>query len=876
MAKEWWEYDGNESIPDSAYVPWYEREPEEKEADDDYSAVRSGVVGFVEAATGAGDELDATVRLLVGEADNWEDAIGQSRAKLEAFEEDNPLLSGALDISGLAAGLFIPGASLAKFSQAATKGARVAQGAAIGAAEGAAYGFLGGEGEERLTGAAMGAGLGAGLGGVAGRFLTRGADEIEEPLRRAVEREDAVVNMGGDEGFNNVTRATSGVGDLDGNSLQRKVTRVEDEAPASIHEDPKSGSNLIGNLVLGTREWVDKNVSTRAGRLAEDSEIMVRQELNDIDVKFDEGLFATAREMFENDKQFKSLFTRMSESIDADNRVTFDLARKLSKSKEQTDVINFLELETKALQAYDFVRFDRRLADYFPTQNIGKRSGTATPDDYVNPIDALKDLAKDISAARAVARRHNLSMGQFEDEATDLIALKKTGKPMSRMNFVINKIRNETQKQAARQKDITDPSAIADNYAEGLRSILISSKVGGDAVGATVRRGISAALLANPINAILNLIEGVTSPIYQNGIIPVLQTVPKAILATFNKELGSVDPKWLSNKQLGLDKQYMGELQAATKQTVEDGADLVKFARLPQFITNAVDKVGEFAYNVSGVRTVNRMSQEILTNSSIRQGINLAKKGDEKSLEKLRKHAGMRGLSESEFNKTVEALKQEDLTNGWVVNFAGASLNKWQPVSASTMPKAYNDNPDFRVMYSMLSYMNRQMNNLRTEVGLNLKKAQEKGLNTREGAEAARAAMLNSAKYVGLFGVVAGVWDDGRKTLDFTNDKYLEDVLTPEGFASATMNQLVSNMTSGVYNIRAEEYGGQAVSITPAPLTAASRTLSAAPKLFEGDVDPMLRSLQTYTPGLATIDRIIRMTPVLQEQLGRERLLTDN
>ena len=54
-------------------------------------------------------------------------------------------------------------------------------------------------------------------------------------------------------------------------------------------------------------------------------------------------------------------------------------------------------------------------------------------------------------------------------------------------------------------------------------------------------------------------------------------------------------------------------------------------------------------------------------------------------------------------------------------------------------------------------------------------KAQEKGLNSKEGSEAAKAAMINSAKYTALFGVIAGIWDDARKTLDFTNDKYLED-----------------------------------------------------------------------------------------------------
>ena len=34
----------------------------------------------------------------VGEAENWEEAIGQSRSELSAFEEENPLMSGAIKI----------------------------------------------------------------------------------------------------------------------------------------------------------------------------------------------------------------------------------------------------------------------------------------------------------------------------------------------------------------------------------------------------------------------------------------------------------------------------------------------------------------------------------------------------------------------------------------------------------------------------------------------------------------------------------------------------------------------------------------------------------------------------------------------------------
>jgi hypothetical protein len=873
MSKEWYEYGVDESVPDSAYVPWYEREPEKPT--EEYSAVRSGIVDFVESAVGAGDELDATIRLLVGEADNWADAIGQSRAELAAFEEDNPLMSGAITGAGLIGSLFIPGAGLAKLSKGASKAARTAQAAGLGAAEGAAYGFLAGEDEDRLTGAGIGAGLGGVLGGAAGRFLTKGADEIvEQPLRKVVEKEDGPVDIGGAEGFVNRGRASSGTGDLDTNTHTRKSTSVVDDdvAPASVHDNPKEGSRLAGNLLLGEKEFIEKNVGVRAARLVEDSETMVRSELHDIDVMFDDKL-SYIDKLFEDDQAFKSLFLRMNKTIDKPNRTTFDMAKRYAKTEEQKNAVDILELESKVLRELDFVPYDK-FDDYMPTVNIAGTSGVTKVSDYDSPLQALKNMAKDVSAARVVASRFNLDMSKYEDEARKLIV--ENTKPMSRLEFVIKKVRDEAQEQAANQGNISDPSAVADNLRDGLRSVLISAKTGGDAVGAVARRSISAALLANPMNAILNFVEGFNSPVYQNGIVAWAQTVPKAVLATFNRELGAVEgSKWLSNKQIGLSN-YMGEVQNAAKKTFDDGVETARYAKLPTAAANVIDKVGEAAYTYSGVRDVNRMSQEILTNSSIKRGMNLAKKGDEKSMQKLRDHPGMRGLSESEFNKTVEALKEGKVSNPWVVNFAGASLNKWQPVSASTMPRSYNENPNFRIMYSMLSYMNRQMNNLRTEVGLNILKVYDKGLNTKEGAEAAKAAMLNSAKYTALFGVVAGIWDDARKTLDFTNDKYIEDVFTPEGIASASFNQLASNITSGAVNIRAQEYGGQPLSIAPAPLTAAAKVSGGVGSLlFEGEVDPLLRATQTYTPGIATIDRIVRMTPVIQEQLGRGRLLTD-
>jgi hypothetical protein len=264
------------------------------------------------------------------------------------------------------------------------------------------------------------------------------------------------------------------------------------------------------------------------------------------------------------------------------------------------------------------------------------------------------------------------------------------------------------------------------------------------------------------------------------------------------------------------------------------------------------------------------MGQEILSNSAVNRGINLANKGDQASLQKLRKHDGMRGLTEKEFMKTVDALKRKDLSSPWVMNFAGASMNKWQPVSASALPKAFHDNPNGRVAYSMLSYMNKQMNSIRTDVGLNLMKVQQEGINTKEGAKALKDAMKNSAKYAALFGVFAGAWDDWRKTLDLSNDKEMEDLFTPDGLSKAALNQISSNLTSGIYNMRAEEYGGQSVFPIPPALNAAFDLSTGAASVVEGLFDedkdlqeavtPLLRASRTYVPVVSNIDRIKRIT----------------
>jgi hypothetical protein len=831
------------------------------EEDTEYNVFRSATVDFLESAIGAGDELDATVRLLSGEAAGWNEAIEQSRAELRAFEEENPTASTALSVAGFGAGLFIPGAGLAKIAQAGTKLDRALKVGGLGAAEGAAYGFLSGEGEGRLTEAGIGAVAGGALGGLAGGFLTKNLDEVKEATRKldAQSARGGGSHIGGDEGFVNVGKAkeSSRTGiNYDTSTASRKVRDIKEDA--FVVGRPTGESGVVGTIFLSTKDWFVTNVGARAAKLAEDSEIMIRHDQREIDEVFDTS-FLNASEILDNNKMLKSLSLRMNSAIKEDRRVSWQDFAKAARTPEEKQMVKQLEEQVKTLQGLDFVK--QGDVDYFPTKALEKiPTKVGNPDSYDNPIKALKEYAEDISSARALASRFNIELKE----------LSPPREGQSRLNVVIEAIEKEAKGQGASEE-------VAANLANGLRSQLVASKQGGNTVGALARRTTSAALLANPMNAVLNLAEGVTAPIYQNGVAAWAKTLPKAVLATLNENFGVRNKGWLSNKELGLDKDFMGEIANAGKKAMNDSAESANWTKLNDKFVRGTDYLSKKLYKFSGVQTVNRMGQEILSNSAIQRGIDLAKDGSEKAMVKLRKHDGMRGLTDAEFKATVSALKDKDLSDPWVINFAGSAMNKWQPVSASTMPKAFHDNPNGRMAYSMLSYMNKQMNSLRNDVGQNILKAKDRGLNTKEGAAAAKEAMLNSAKYVGIFGVAAGVWDDFRKTLDLSNDKTLEDLMTPEGISSSMMNQLASNMSSGVVNIRAEEYGGKPVEPIPAPIAAGFRLgsglFTAGERAITGEPEPftpLLRGVQTYAPGAANVDRVLRMTTGerLFEKLG--------
>ena len=312
--------------------------------DTEYNAFRSATTGFIESAIGAGDELDATIRLLSGEAQDWSQAIAQSRAELKAFEDANPNASMVINTMGFGAGLFIPGAGIAKIAQTGTKLDRALRVGELGATEGAIYGFLSGEGEDRLTSAGVGAIAGGALGGLSGAYLTKNADEIKKATRLldAQTYKGKGSYIGGEEGFRNVGRAKEssrpGV-TYDTSTASRQVQDIKDDA--IIVERPSGESGTVGSVFLSTKDWMEKNVGIRAARLAEDAEIMARHDQREIDEIFDTE-FLTAAELFDNNKGLKSLSLRMNKSIKEDRRVSWEDFTDAAKTPDEKQLLESL------------------------------------------------------------------------------------------------------------------------------------------------------------------------------------------------------------------------------------------------------------------------------------------------------------------------------------------------------------------------------------------------------------------------------------------------------------------------------------------------------------------------------------------------------
>lgn len=859
-------------------------------ATDSYSGVRSGFVDLLESGLGVGDELDGFIRKLSGDAKTIDEGIDQSRADLDYFERNNPTASKLITGAGIGASLLIPGATAVRVAQTGSRMARAVKMGVATSAEGAAYGYMAGRDEERKDTAAMGAAFGGALGFGVGRYLTKGADELEAVKKADSEAVGVGQAIGGDSGYKvkGAVARKSGVKDISTSARERKYDSYDD-----VEIDNTLGTNKFADtgkaVSLNARNWGYSYVGERPTRLIEDADVAMRTARAQTDrlYKDNEAVY----KLLDENRGIKLALSNLGKTPVGNARAILGLTEKrpvewsdvyrMARNDADRQAIDLYKAELDDAIELGNLRFEDwskgPLADdlYSPraTKGDGKQatgyqredgSEVGNLDNLKPPSEALREFRNDITDAIAALDRFEQAGVKFGNKLDKQIVdvngnpigegfyeIVRGDKQQSRLGYVMEGIKKAVKDEVlATGGTRAEAAAISENTDNLMSSVFINSRTGGDAVGAMARKTASTALLANPINAILNLAETVTAPIYQNGVRAWASTLPRLVKSGLMPKLGQKDQKWLSANQLGVsDDQFAGELMNAGQST----------------LSKWLGWASQGLYKYTGTSGSHRMTQEALGNSAVKRGVSLAKSGN---LKKLRKHKGMTGLTQSEFDATVAALKKFDregldslteVEGGYFRNFAGAAMNEWQAISPMSMPKAFLDNPNGRVGYSMLSYMNINMNNIIYDIGGSLKDVAKYGLNTKEGQAAYRRAAKNSAKYVAMFGVVAGIWDDMRKTLDATSDYEADEILTFEGISSAALNQFGSNMTSGLLNIRAEEFGGDPVQPIPAPIGLAMRGVNAGVDLIQGNVDPALRFVESSVPGFSQANKLSRM-----------------
>lgn len=848
-------------------------EPEQEQ--DGVAKAAGAAMDLAESALGVGDELgavgggiggsiydlfntDKSLEQIVADNFDWERNIETARETLDTFEEQNPTLSGAITAAGIAGSLLIPGAGAVRAAQTGSRLARAGKIGALTAAEGAAYGALSGRGEEgRLEGAALGAVIG-GTAGIGVSMLLRNSDEIAAMARadEAVRTADET-HIGG-KGFVDVAdnRATRDVSKAsESASKDRKIQEVvsDDDFVGKPLDEVTKATGFFGKWFADVNHWVTKNVGERPARLISDADWMSKAGKAEWIQKI-EGNLGDFDAMVEGNEALGLALQNLGRGKKGTTwEDAYKAVRGDSAATEQLRVFENMYVDLKKLDSSQ-----RTTYDWIHT---AKKAGTATGEkgtgqlsDYMGPARAMIEYADEVVTANAVAERFGLMLND--------IPVKKN-QPI--MEAVMAAVKKEAKAQGASE-------AVANNLDDALRTVFVSARAGGDAAGAVLRKVSSTAMLGSPMNAILNMSEWVT-PAFQSGLIDWGKQVPgmiKYALADAVNEATRVgkygtkfnsDTAKLTPESMGLGDQWMGEVASEAEKT----------------LGSMVDRLGKFIYSKSGVTTSNKTGQYAQLNSAVNRGRALANKaaaGDAKALEKLRRTDGMRGLSEAEIETTIQALRAGDMTSPWVKNFAGASINMWMPVSATSLPKGFSDSPNARMMYSMLTYMNRQANGMKVKIGDELAEAYKRGLNTEEGRAAARRASMNMGRYVAYYGVLAGVWERVRTSLDPSRDIDVDELFTDEGIAEATLAQMASNMTSGLLDIRATEYGKNPVGLIPAPLDYAGRVgsglfsgLDAAVTGDETSMKKFGRMLQGDIPGIATADKIKRMT------MDGERLL---
>jgi hypothetical protein len=787
---------------------------------------------------------------------DYENYLQKARAVESRFERDNPILATGLEISGALGSIFVTGGA-AGVGAASTRAGNVGRLAATSAAEVAAYEIGEGEGgfQARVEGIdPASVALGAAIGGIGGAFL-RGVAETPQQKqifdRATATKKDTIIS----ESSAAATRGPLG--------LRREV--VADPA-ASLVEKLKKTTDALG---LRSKNWHAENVSEESARRMVDADGQAMR------------IMAETIQTLDNSSGKKGSLARLSdwfETTDAGDRakkaladagktgkygVVDDPAIRQANFNKAYNIIRY-EAPTEMRRIFDSINgtlrtvkeldpSNKATGDYWPYSLVDGVEYVSSTSSYKSPVASALEYIEDVRVAHSIAKNYGVDVrklqpmrsandvrkyalqlekqGLSESEITEKVTKQLRLIPKSNTEEVINAVykldNNLNEAQKANQRDI-----LTTTFINGRKS----ANKGLDAL----RVVVTTSQLAKLSNTILNVSElGIAATNY--GTINALKALPgsvRSMLLTDGDKIVDDFGNTLRAPDLGVVNQFLGEIK--------------------QKGSGFVDRWSDRLFSIAGVRKITRLGQEVTINAALNKAKSLAKKG------RLSEFKSAKGLSAAEIKQIEDQLNKNNIRHPLVKDLIFRDLTDIAPVSRVSMPKAFNEHPDGRVFYSMLSFMIQQQNLLRENVGRNVVQGYKKGLNTKEGRAHFRKAGNYGLRYVVLTAGIAGLFDDGRKILRGEEGAEYDPV-------ESTANQLVQLGTFGMVQPRAKQYGRDVFDPLNPPQLSIARdvgSLMAETAMGTAEMDDFARATQRWVPGVSTLDDFLRY-------MDGERLLID-
>lgn len=822
---------------------------------------------FAEGAFGIGDELGAVGKGIGGTlydllntdksisqafSDNWSmekfnSDIDATRANMDRLDAENAALSDVAYGGGLVASLFAPTALGMKAVQAAGAGSKLQKAgvlAGVGAAEGGLYGYLSGRDEGRLDSAGLGAAVGGALGGTLGSWLS----SKNKTTRELFDRSTGDVKKTFSPSNAQVERGPLAIGE----GVHRNTTMEKLKA-------------TIDSLTVRTKDWAAENVDVVSGKRIVDADGEIMRDITRSIQQIDEaagntGGLTELHKWFEDTplgQQMKKELADIGQTdarnahlTTAERRDRYEGALRLLRNAPESVRKTFHSMNEELRRVVDLDPGQKGTGDYFPFHKLSDAGDAPVTGNYGSPVEGFVGYLEDVLTASKLGKQFGVSPRDTKGvhSAQDLRKLANEltakGKSDAEIADILRKKMNyNSNTERVIAAIVENQSHLSDvqkaNLAEILNTSFVRSRKSGNEFLRGMRTVSNTSQLATLSNIILNGSEaGISATNF--GALNTLKALPKSVwsaLATDgDRIIDDFSGKHIRSPDLGIVGQHMGEVSGTSAGKRK----------------NFVDTVSKRMFEITGVRKWNRLWQETQINAAKNQAAAAAKSGN------LRKLKAAQGMDAKEYQSVVQNLKDGNYKHPDVLNFVFRQITDVAPVSTTSMPKAFNDHPDGKVMYSMLSFMAQQYNLLRNNVWQKTALAYRHGLDTKQGRAALKEAATYGLKYATLTAGLSGLFDDGRKQLRG------EDVEWDP--VESTMNQLIQLQSFGQIQPRAEQWGkNPVVGLNAAPLSMASDIASsaydiAASPFNEEDIDwdKVIKRLRRWTPIASTANDYYR------------------